>query len=896
MKSKRHNQTEGRSERLLECHAWLRPVIICIFAALFACLPAKPLQSGKVSDSNAKRNISTGSINLPSDVPVHPKYRRWPAPQGGQSVHVNPPPLLWPCVNRPNISYDLRLSQDENFSDQSTIKADDLLWAMYNPHHVLDPGTWYWKYRVKRSGKKIKWSESFRFVIHDSIAKFSTPAIHDLIKRCQTAHPRLLITSAELPDFRKRNTESEEARILIREAEEACHIRLPGEEEGKPSRKGENAYERKKYAVRASKALAVQIYKPAIDLIKAYLLTDDDRFGKGAVRIAMHAARWDPDGVTHMKVSNFADAKLFHLMALTYDSCHDLLSEAQKNILLTAVRIRTDRAVRSFINNFEGRAFAAHNWQFIVAQCTEAAVATLGDIPEAELWLSYLYELWLNRVPVWGGDDGGWSNGNHYFQLNYETLTRIPIMYRQLTNVDFLNTPWYRRVMQYIILSWPPGSYCAGFGDGYDKETYPPLNRIAFAEILHYELKDHALQWYIEQCLAAGNLKLADDVMFRWHRLRFPRPSGQNNTALFSGIPQAQVFRDIGQVFMHSDLTRSELMHSDLNRMNKNVMVTLRSSPFGAFNHMHANQNAFNVLYGGKPMIHSSGYYIVMGDDHHQGWYKHTRGHNTILINGKGQSFDTEDYGWIPRFIDGKNVSYALADASNAYSGTGLSLFQRHLIFLKPSIVLIYDELEADQDSKWSWLLHAPNPFMKEKNAFSTGNEYGQALVRLKGSVPVSAEISQTFDPPAVNWMENKDEHGHIKQYPDQWHITWVNEMPVRKMRYLAVIQLGASEDNSVSPAAGNTGDSYIIGDWRIFAELDHERKASFVIENRSLKTALTYKSSNWLLKNRQFQTDHSESTVLIENGDVKEAADILPRAAEQLFLILHNQLPGDQL
>ena len=86
-------------------------------------------------------------------------------------------------------------------------------------------------------------------------------------------------------------------------------------------------------------------------------------------------------------------------------------------------------------------------------------------------------------------------------------------------------------------------------------------------------------------------------------------------------------------------------------------------------------------------------------------------------------------FGWIPRFLDGEKITYACGDASNAYTGTpspqwwdrvkeagvdwqeqfgdnSLKRFRRHLLFLRPSLIVVYDELEASEPVRWDWMLH----------------------------------------------------------------------------------------------------------------------------------------------------------------------------------------------
>ena len=70
-----------------------------------------------------------------------------------------------------------------------------------------------------------------------------------------------------------------------------------------------------------------------------------------------------------------------------------------------AIAVRAGRMFASWRNNLETRVFSAHIWQHILHEFVEAAFATLGEIEEAELWASYVYELWLARVPLLGGED-----------------------------------------------------------------------------------------------------------------------------------------------------------------------------------------------------------------------------------------------------------------------------------------------------------------------------------------------------------------------------------------------------------------------------------------------------------------------------------------------------------
>src|SRR3546814_8877461 len=95
-----------------------------------------------------------------------------------------------------------------------------------------------------------------------------------------------------------------------------------------------------------------------------------------------------------------------------------------------------------------------------------------------------------------------------------------------------------------------------------------------------------------------------------------------------------------------------------------------------------------------------------MKDPHRTGWYQHTKSNNSLLIDGAGQPYSVEAYGWMPRFLQGEEMAYVLGDASAAYSSAetgddyGLKKFHRHLLLLKPDIIVVYDELVADHPAK----------------------------------------------------------------------------------------------------------------------------------------------------------------------------------------------------
>jgi len=763
---------------------------------------------------------------------LHPATRQSAWPSDGISVDVNPPSLLWPVVKGQDIRYRVRLSQDRNFAAAKTVTSNDLLWAIFNPHRNLDQGTWYWQYDVLKGRELQKKSEVCRFVVTNGSRDYATPSAGRMLSACPGSHPRILITADELAGFRRRVRNDPQAQAIIREADRYVDREPPSEQCGQPRQKGKDSFEQKNFAKWASKALGNQLSGSTSALAKAYIITGDKRYGRQAARYGVHVAGFDPDGVTSRRVSDFADGTCLRAMALAYDSCFDLLTAQEKSKLQKAIAVRVGRMFASWRNNLETRVFSAHIWQHILHEFAEAAFATLGEIDEAELWASYVYELWLARVPLLGGEDGGWANGNNYFGTNFVTLVSIPTFFEQLTGVDFFAHPWYRNSIYYMIYTWPPGSGPDGFGDGCERRKLAPLSRLAFADILGRRFDDPYAGWYVRESLKSIRASLHEDGSQRWHRLRATDDSPAPARSSFD-LPQARQFADIGVVAMHTDLANTR----------KNLMLAFRSSPFGSFNHAHADQNSFNILFGGKRVFSNSGYYIGYGDAHFKGWYIHSRGHNTVLIDGKGQLTGTPNgYGQVIRYLHDDQITYCLGDASNAYGDAGLTRFRRHLAFLRPSTVVIYDELEADHPARWSWLLHCDERISREANRdrITATTSTARSRVDFFAATPLSFDVHNRFHPPALNWR-NRTSGGKLVEYPDQWHAAVSPAEKVDKMRYLTVIQVLGHDSAKPFASTKIKGDSIVrVGPWSIKAGLDPAAPATLEIRSNDGQAVLT--------------------------------------------------------
>lgn len=346
-------------------------------------------------------------------------------------------------------------------------------------------------------------------------------------------------------------------------------------------------------------------------------------------------------------------------------------------------------------------------------------------------------------------------------------------------------------------------------------------------------------------------------------------------------LPQAAVFPEIGVAYMHTTVQKAET----------NLMLSVRSSPYGPMAHAHADQNTFNIAYGGKRLFYNTGYRPAMGDPHFLDWYKHTKGHNGILIDGQGQPFSPGAYGWLPRFLHGNQISYAVGDASNAYSGTdegktidhGVTVSKRHYILLRPSTIVIYDELEADHAAEWSWLLHNDNGLKIDANKKTIFAEsaVAKAKVGLYASSPIDFKVTDQFSIPVDNWTNKIDEEGDTLHFIDQWHFKGISKEKTAKMRYLAIFQI--KPDGHFQEVISNKNDGHFtVGNWTINAEMSTSKPAHIKVWNNDNTDSLV-SDGNLIHKGKTYTGKEMSSSKLLEMIGGKpifqEVIDVMPEA-----------------
>ena len=837
-----------------------------------------------ISCQPQKKEIDLGSLELPEM--VYPKHRKWMSPDNGDLARFKSPSLQWPSRNSTN--YEVRLATNLDFTND-LISIEGITFSFFNIHKPLKNGLWYWQYRSTNGN----WSKTASFKIDNNSIDFVPPSFETIINSIPKSHPRVLVKKENWDEVSLKSKLYEESKKILEQADQIISRRIPSERDAQIQFEGRDKYETEKIKKNFSQKVGFEFGKSLNILTKAYVLTKNDKYYNTALKWIREATSWDPMGLT--RINDFGDAMIMQSLAISIDVFWDRLSEKDKLDILNQIIARGEGFYDHWTGNYSlaNRNSSMHVWQHILHNLFLTSVALIDEVPEASKWLEYIYELWLAQHPKMAENDGAWFNGTGYMRMNVMTLLDIPYKLGEFTGVNFFVVPWYRNFMRWLTYSYPPGATSDGFCNDGKKWPIPNLEYAAFSDAFARITGDQMALKYSRSVLAVlkeidepiidlgytgGAIEkadLSDDLEYAWFRItdgyEMPLPTIDNQKEL----PDAEIFPDVGVAYMNSN--RKDIKN--------NLRISIKSSPMGPLAHTHAEHNTFNIAFKGKRLFYNSGYRPWMGAPHTQAWYKHTQGHNGILVDQKGQLYDAGAYGFLPRFIGGESLSYAVGDASHAYQAHELSLkarkdntpndmevdvFKRHYILLKPNIFVVYDELESKSPVDWSWLIHNYDGLKlnsENKTVETTYKDRG-GKVTLFGSTDLDYSVTDKFLVEPKNFIGKKDPYGNLLTYKNHWHFKATTKDKQRKMRFLAIIRV--SDNLNYHPIFLNSEDKFEINGWTIDANLDISTPAHINIINDDL--GLNFQSNI-------SDEDNVSKLIEIVNGEkiIKTVSDSYP-------------------
>jgi len=790
------------------------------------------LLSSPISGRNAVRDT------LPSAVIEEWRQSAYP---DKIEVFNSSPALLWASEkynNHSDVNYRIYLSRDSLFAANSTIRSDEQRYCFFNIHQTLVAGKWFWKYDIIE-GKNVSTKGIYSFTVGSNASGIITPDFRTLLSRMSVGHPRVMNQGRSLTQIRKDAPQHPLYKKIIKAGENALTAEIFCESviNDNPARQ------------RALNIIGNQQVDLYNQLLEAYVLSGKQTLKEALLKRTAILLTWPTD--------DLLGSQVLAALAKGYDVLFNELSTETKTKILSVIDKQLKHGLHKWPGLTEARHVDNHFWQMELAGNFTAALATLDELPASKEMLEYLYELFIARFPNLATQEGGWAEGEGYFGVNKSAIVDMALLLKKSCGVDVFQMDWYKNLADYYFYFAPVNGRVSGFGDMHDRVN---LGNIGHAMLLveGEENQDpKALYRFASLLKADKNPEKKLAATEPWYQIVNNIKFDANAVTTPEKMERGKLFKGVGIAAFHTDLLNSQ----------HDMALYFRSSPFGAKGHMHANQNCFNISRKGAPVFYSTGYYTSFADAHSLTSYRHTRAHNGVLVNGLGQAFGHEGYGWIKRFINGGQIGYVCGDATMAYrptvdkqflelstksnipqtAGFGigdaqLDLFERHLVFLPRNMVIIYDVLQARKESDWTFLLHTmdqPNLSKEGLLTLKTAENYAEAFVT--GSGTLKSSLTDQFFSPVVDF---KKKYGDVA---NQFHCSYVSAQKSKNMRFLAILQLNDNE-MGIQKITELSPGHYQIGDVQIEAQLDADKPAM-----------LTVKTSKELLKLDPKQTTLTE-------------------------------------
>ena len=876
------------------------------------------------------RRMSPSEYRIERDYICAPGLRH-PVPQGG-AVDVNPP---WLHVQVPlpstkqaardqkwNRRFYFKLSQDPQLI-KDVIESGPKRWSFYNPFRTLAKGTWYWTYGVApaESSEHPVWvNEVFSFEVDDHAFEPPIPPTAEDVLAAIKKHkkgPVAICTSEDIGHILPEKTWPELAEQMKKDAKKALKdgerpVRIELSDKDYPAYMGKNPKE--VYFIIKMRALFTAEERRVDALLRGYLLTGDEQYKKLGVQraIELEQIRLNKSySILGKQIPMSRSAFYNTVPLLMLDAFYQDMPPTQQQTFVKLAMSLMDKhnAGHPHLHDqLEHAHFNQHDWQSDIKNLMVGSAILCRYRTDLEDWFKYAYELWLYRSPALSRSDGGSMDGNGYLGVHDEPLTHVSWMLYRMTNYNYFNYKrWFAYFPTYMSYMNVVGNPGAPYSDGGDTNPGVPY----LTEMLAYMCPENTANlWrFKSQGRREANEFSKDmvkgykamDLLLLWQHVKAPDVSKARPP-----LESAAAFQDVGMSAMHSDI---------LNPAS-NLMVNFSSAVNGSFQHLHPSQNAFCIAYGGEPLFWRTGYYNG-GQIHDAVSYKASRAHNTIMVDGLMQGFDLGAYGWIPRFATGKRISYVLGDASHAYNGMfpkygvsepdkplepgltklgvpitredgfgkpGVTLFRRHLVLLRPSHILVYDELEAEKPVTWTFMLHSLNPIQQLGNDWFVGaNEHAAGYVRLFCKEAVSGTVTDKFFGIPVD-----EENKRGGKNPPNWHVSISTDKKLVANRFLTVIEIAPGKKLDGKPIkliAEGTGRMQLrLGDYTVIAELDTGKPSFLEVHDQTETCALVSgQASKTIALGNQLRTARFAGSTLLWEKNLgqteifREETDKLP-------------------
>jgi hypothetical protein len=431
-------------------------------------------------------------------------------------------------------------------------------------------------------------------------------------------------------------------------------------------------------------------------LAMAYLVTGEKAYLDAARAWALASCSYPTWGLGATDGKDLAAGHQLFGLGLVYDWCYDGLDEeARATIRQTLLR----RGSAMFEAAASGevwwhRAYLQNHLWVNATGLAVAGLALFDEEEEAGLWVGLALDKFQHTMEALG-PDGASHEGVGYWGYGVEYMLKFMVLARELLGVDLFDRDWWQHTASYRLClslpqkSWTRQNNVVDIADCPRSNWYGPdylLRELA------REYRDETAQW-LAQAVDEAHVEGAEAA---WLNLLWFDPAVKATAP--TGLPTLHHFTDMGIVSARSDWSGEEslVVLKCGAFIGETALRSFTYDPGGG--HVHPDANHFLLFGCGQWLLRDDGYRPKFTDQH-----------NTLLVDGKGQL--GEGQMWFasaeplalkacPRVIRAASTArmdHVVGDAREAYPArSGLTRYVRHLLFLKPDVLIVADDVATD--------------------------------------------------------------------------------------------------------------------------------------------------------------------------------------------------------
>ena len=760
---------------------------ISLFCMLMVILGAASLS---VLNSEVLAGVTIGAESIvPPD--LRQKYATYVRfrPADGQVVTLNPPRFSWPYLpgivftrfyENADQRFTLQISKTQDFSSSEVqVKNTPINFYNFLPE-LKGSSIWYWRVGYNVGTKGECWSDIRSFRLAPNAVLWDRSDFKQLLDSLK-GHPRILFNEtnqAAIFEQCKKNPYSKNM---------ADHIVTLADKTLKSE--WYNAFPKSDAQARDY----FNIGRSLTSVAFAYLLTGDGKY-LGCKERFLTIASWPQGGTSSPKGAGGTTKWSTHLteyLGLFYDWFYDKLSPSERTTVRQSLEWRINYTINSSawlslkgtkINqNSIGVKCSSHSYENLMVTIAGAlAICDASEIARKalEIGLNYLVGI-TNGM----GEDEAWSQGPGYGNGKMKWLmdatcylqTTIPRLELSKNNVYNAYCDFFARIT-------PIGATHSSFGNrGYNERDWLSARIENFYRVAMLCNNSVAMKNWLDSKRRFADFGRSETFSHSaWIDFVLPYYANEPN-------PKAEntpyrLFPSEGWV------TVSSAPPSDYEAQKNAVSMTFACRPRGGESHAFPAENSFDIYAFGETVTVGGG-----TTTNRCTFANHTMSHNTILINGRGQTDSSPLCGHIIAYHEGSDFVYWCGDATDAYEmQSGLTQFQRHVIFVDNVYCVVFDDLIAKKPAIFQWLYHITPavPIVFDSDKFALRYTIGKTNVIVQHCAHVDDLTYHKYRGAKglINPITGEDLRSDTDTPLDAYHI-WVSHKTARmKMQFLTVI------------------------------------------------------------------------------------------------------------